>query len=188
MPFFFEPFPTISYDLKKNGKPEILTNVTVRFKLQNLLSDRSVVFYDYNVKDGERPDAIAYKYYNDASLDWIILLINNIVNPNYEWPLDYLSFTKYLRKKYGSVQVAQSQVHHYEKILRNQSVEYDGTIIPQKTLWVDETTYDTLDPASRKSVSSYDYELEVNEDKRDIKILDKRYVTQLINEASLIFE
>ena len=188
MPFFFESFPTINYDLKKNNKLEVLTNVTVRAKLHDSLFNRTNIFYDYDVKDGERPDVVAYKYYGDASLDWVILLSNNIINPNYEWPLDTASFNRFLRKKYGSVDAARNQVHHYEKILRPQSVQFDGTVIEEKTVWVDLDTYNTLDPDNRKVIYSYDYENTLNEEKSRIKILDKRYITRVVNEIDAIFE
>ena len=188
MPFFFESFPTVNYDVKKNNKLEILTNLTLRFKVQEIVNGRTAVFYNYTVKENERADVIAHKYYNDASLDWIILLTNNIINPSFDWPLDYQSFIRYVRKNYGSVATAQATIHHYEKIIRSQSVLFDGTIIPEKTVWVDEDTYDTLDPANRKTVTALDYENELNEDKRNIKILDKKYVNPIINEVDAIFE
>ena len=188
MPFFFETFPTVNYDVKKNNKLETLTNLTVRFKIQEVLTNRTSIFYDYSVQEGERPDVIAYKYYNDASLDWIILLTNQIINPHFDWPLDYQSFTKYLRQKYGSVQTASDTTHHYEKIIQSQSVRFDGTIIPEKTVWVDEDTYNGLDPSERKLITSYQFEEDLNEEKRTIKILDKRYITQVINDVDTIFD
>jgi len=187
MPFFFEPFPTVAYDLKKNNKLAILTNVTLRFKIQAILRSRSAVYYNYNVKDGERPDILAYKYYGDPSLDWIILLVNNIIDPFYDWPLDSLSFDRYIRAKYGSASVAQSQVHHYEKILNVQSVLFDGTIIPERKVIVDQATYNGLSPTLRRIITDYDYELDLNNQKAEIKILDKRYVTGIVNQVENVF-
>ena len=188
MPFFFDPFPTVEYDVKKNNKLELLTNVTVRFKLQEVLNNRVSILYNYSVKDGERPDVIAHKYYGDSSLDWIVLLTNGIINPHFDWPLDSATFNKFIKNKYGSRSVAAAQVHHYEKILRSQNVLFDGTIIDEKTVWVDQDTYNTLDPSERKIVYSYDFENELNEKKGQIKILDKRYVTQIVNEVDAIFQ
>ena len=188
MPFFFEPFPTVNYDVKKNNKLEILTNITVRFKIQDILSSRTIIAYDYNVKDGERPDVIAHKYYGDASLDWIVLLVNNIIDPFFEWPLDSRSFNRFLKKKYGNIQTAKDTVQHYEQIIRSASVRFDGTTISEKSVIVDLDTYNTLASSSRRLVTAYDYEVELNEQKSQIKILDRRYVTQIINEVDAIFE
>jgi len=181
MSFMFDRWPTVSYDLKKNGKPIELTNITLRFKINELLRDKSVVMYDYDVQDGERPDIIAYKYYDDETLDWVILLINNIIDPQFEWPLDDRSFERYMRKKYGSLETAKQTVHVYEKILRQQSVLFDGTIIPEKRVVVDKDTYDLTSPTLRRTVDKYTYELELNEARSRIKILDNRYITGLVS-------
>ena len=181
MSFMFDRWPTVSYDVKKNGKPIELTNITLRFKINELLRDKSVVIYDYDVQDGERPDIIAYKYYDDETLDWVILLINNIIDPQFEWPLDDRSFERYMRKKYGSLETAKQTVHVYEKILRQQSVLFDGTIIPEKRVVVDKDTYDLTSPTLRRTVDKYTYELELNEARSRIKILDNRYITGLVS-------
>ena len=181
MSFMFDRWPTVSYDVKKNGKPIELTNITLRFKINELLRDKSVVIYDYDVQDGERPDIIAYKYYDDETLDWVILLINNIIDPQFEWPLDDRSFERYMRKKYGSLETAKQTVHVYEKILREQSVLFDGTIIPEKRVVVDKDTYDLTSPTLRRTVDKYTYELELNEARSRIKILDQRYITGLVS-------
>lgn len=187
MAFFFKPFPTVSYDLKKNNKPAILTDVTVRFKIQEILQNRTAVYYEYNVKDGERPDIIAFKYYKDPSLDWVILLTNNIIDPFYDWPLDSASFDRYIRAKYGSPSVAQSTVHHYEKILNTQSTLFDGTVIPERTVIVDQATYNGLAPTARRIVYNYDYELDLNEQKANINILDKKFLPSILNQVNNIF-
>jgi len=176
----FDRWPTVSYDLKKNGKPLTLTNITLRFKINELLRDKSAIMYEYNVQDGERPDIIAYKYYEDANLDWVILLTNNIIDPQFEWPLDDRSFERYMRKKYGSLEAAKRTHHQYEKILREAQVYFDGTIIPEKTVVVDKETYDLTNPTSRRAIDKYTYELELNEARSRIKILDKRYIQGLL--------
>lgn len=181
MSYMFDRWPTVSYDIKKNGKPLELTNITLRFKINDLLRDKSVVMYDYDVQDGERADIIAYKYYDDETLDWVIYLTNNIIDPQFQWPLDNQSFDRFLRKKYGSPQAAKQTVHAYEKILREQSVFFDGTIIPQKTVIVDKETYDLTTPSLRQTIDKYTYELELNEARSRIKILDNRYITGLIS-------
>lgn len=188
MSFYFKNFPTVNYDIKKNDKLQVLTNLTLRFRIQEALQNKVTVMYDYNVKDGERPDIIADKYYKDSTLDWVILLVNNIIDPHFEWPLDSLSFDSFIREKYGSVANAQSQVHHYEKILRSQSVTFDGTIIPEKSIYIDQETYNTLSVSDRKSVSNYDYEIDLNEQRATIKILDKKFITSVINAVDLVLQ
>lgn len=192
MSFIFSRWPTVEYDFKKNGKKTTVTNVTLRFKLAEALRTKSAVMYEYNVKNGERPDIIAAKYYGDASLDWLILLANNIIDPQWEWPLDDRSFDNYIRGKYGSKEAAQQQILFYELVTQQQQVLYDGTIIPKKSVIVDqETLIDrTLDERylGGGPVYAYDYELEQNDKKAIIKILDKQFVNNIVSQYEAAIE
>jgi len=185
---YFSPFPKVQYDIKKNGNPVLLTNITVRFKIQQALQSRKVVYYTYEVQDGDRPDVIADIYYKDTYLDWLVILVNDIIDPLFEWPLDSQAFENFIRKKYGSVSAARAEVHHYEKILNPQSKLYDGTIIPERTVVVDETTYETLSSGSRRLVSAYDYELNLNDGRRNIYLLDSAYVTDILASVRGVFD
>jgi hypothetical protein len=185
----FDRWPTVSYDIKKNGNPLQLTDITLRFKINELLRDKSAIMYQYDVQDGERPDIIAYKYYEDAKLDWVILLTNNIIDPQFEWPLDDRSFERYMRKKYGSLEAAKRTNHSYEQVLHFQSVNFDGTIVPEKKVIIDKESYDNANPTLRqlgtyRAIDKYTHELELNQARSRIKILDKRYLQGLLGTYS----
>jgi hypothetical protein len=185
----FDRWPTVSYDIKKNGNPLQLTDITLRFKINELLRDKSAIMYQYDVQDGERPDIIAYKYYEDAKLDWVILLTNNIIDPQFEWPLDDRSFERYMRKKYGSLEAAKRTNHAYEQVLHFQSVNFDGTIVPEKKVIIDKESYDNANPTLRqlgtyRAIDKYTHELELNQARSRIKILDKRYLQGLLGTYS----
>jgi hypothetical protein len=186
--FYFEPFPTIDYDIKKNGNKTEVTNLFLRYKVLDVFKNQSAVYYNYSIKDGERPDVIAAKYYNDESLDWIILLVNNIVDPQFDWPLDLKSFDSYITKKYDSVLAAREQTHHYEQITQQQQVLFDGTIVPEEYYEIDLTTYNTLSSSDKRIVTSYEYEERLNEAKRDIKLLSEEYVFDLVNQVKDVFK
>ena len=184
MAHMFEDWPTVSYDLDKKGNPLELTNITLRFKINQLLLDKTAVMYQYSVQDGERADIIAHKYYQDPSLDWVIYLINNIIDPQWQWPLDDQSFDRYMRAKYGSLATAKQTHHQYQIILRPADVLFDGTIISDKRLIVDKDTYDLTSPSSRYDVDKYSYERQLNDQRAQIKILDKQYLPQLLKTYS----
>ena len=186
--FYFEPFPTIDYDIKKNGNTTEVTNLFLRYKILDVFKNQSAVYYNYSIKDGERPDVIAAKYYDDESLDWIILLINNIVDPQFDWPLDRRSFDNYITKKFGSVGTARETTHHYEQITQQQEVLFDGTVIPEEYFEIDLTTYNTLSLDEKRIVTSYEYEERLNEEKRDIKLLSEDYVFDLVNQVKDVFK
>jgi len=182
MAHFFRYFPTVEYDLLKNDKKVVVTNILLRFKLAEVLQQKSAVYYDYVVKETDTPDAIAYKYYGDETLDWLLFLINDITDPLYDWPLNPRSFEEFIVDKYGSISSALGTVHHYEKIIQAAKI-YQGEPLAERVIRVDETTYNTLNEDERRSVSNYDYELELNEEKRQIKILDKKYLTGVLNQV-----
>lgn len=188
MAFYFQPFPTIEYDVKKNGKPNTMTNLFLRFKIVEAFKKQQAVYYNYTVKDNERADIIAFKYYEDASLDWVIYLINDIIDPQFDWPLNNKAFEKFLIKKYGSLASAYNTTHHYEQILQQQTVLFDGTVIPEKAIEIDLTTYNTLASGDRRIVTAYTYEERLNEDKREIKLLSTDFLFDLLNQVEEAFE
>lgn len=188
MPFLFEAFPTVNIDIKKNFKYEVMTNIMLRFKINQIIKTKRAEYFQYSIEDGDRPDVVAYKIYEDATLDWLIFLINNIIDPYYDWPLSQTDLTAHIKKKYGSVPAAQAEIHEYRKILNNQSVLYDGIVIPKRTLTIDSTTYSTLSSSSREAITKYDYEVELNESKRNIKLIEGRYIGQILTQIERLFE
>jgi len=187
MSFYFKPFPPVRYSIKKNNNFELLTNITLRYKMRELVKQRKTIFYDYIVKDSDRPDIIAYKYYDDESLDWVLFITNDIIDPYYDWPLTQEGFNSYMRSLYGSVSSSQTTVYEYRKILDKQSVRSNGTVIPKRTVVVDLNTYSSLAAPDREIVYAYDYYLEENDAKRRIKILDKRFIGQLLRDVEILF-
>ena len=102
MAFLFKHYPKVLYEVKKNNKKEELVNITKRFGLNILADDQSTVFYDYFIKDTDKPDIVATKYYDDPTMDWLILVVNNIVDPSWDWPLSQRDLNKFISDKYGS--------------------------------------------------------------------------------------
>ena len=187
MAFYFRPFPLIRYDVKKNKLPLLLTNVTARYKIRDILKNKVAIYYDYIVKDGDRPDNIAFKYYEDETLDWLIYIVNDIIDPYYDWPLDQDAFNKYIRTLYGSVAGAKGTVFEYRKIITKQKVLFDGTNVPERYVVVDQNTYNTLAADLRREVDAYEYYEEQNNNKRRIRLLDKRFAANVKSEVEVIF-
>ena len=187
MSFFFEPFPKVNYDIKKNDKIENVTNIMLRFKIVDELKKQQSNYFDITVDDGDRPDVVATKVYENPELDWLILMINDIIDPIYDWPMGGRILEDFIRSKYGSIPAAQATVHEYRKILNEKSVLFDGTVVPRRTLVVDETTYNSLGVNERESIDKYQYEIELNDQKRQIKIVDPQQVSRLLNRIEDIF-
>jgi len=187
MAFYFRPFPKIDYDIKKNGIPLLLTDVTKRYKIRDILQQKTAIYYNYTIRDGDRPDLIAFKYYGDETLDWLIMLVNNIIDPYYDWPLNYQNFNNYMKSLYGSVSTAKSTVYEYRQILSEQTTLIDGTVVPKRTIVVDLNTYTNLATSVREEIDAYEFYEEQNNNKREIKLLDKRFVPDIKLEVEAIF-
>lgn len=79
---------------------DLVTNITLRFKISEMFKNTNPLYNYYTVADGERPDIVAHKLYSDANLHWIILLYNEIMNPNFEWPKDSITLQNTIADNY----------------------------------------------------------------------------------------
>jgi len=184
---FFQHYPQISYDISgtKPIKTKKAINIMIRSRIKQMVLDDIIAYFPYTIPEAERPDVTAYKQYGDVKYTWLLFLINDIQDPIFEWPLNTREFGAYVKNKYGTLSYAQSTVHHYEQTVRER-VEATSTTdpIPKATIEVDLTTYNTLAVGSRKIVYYYDWEVERNEDKRSIKLIDSRYAAGILAEQS----
>jgi hypothetical protein len=185
---FFSYFPKTLNDLTQVGQQTLVTNILKRFQVRSDVKNRTDVFYEYNIQEGDRPDTVAEKYYGNADLAWIVLYFNDIVDPIFGWYLTTHQFNKMIKGKYGSIPAAQAEVHEYRQVLDTARILNDGTQIPKRYVVVDLTTYNTLTESQKELVSKYDYEIEENEKRQKIKILDKRYVDKLKDEVRSILK
>lgn len=183
---YFSYFPTMQNDLTNVGQTKTVTNILRRFQVLPSVASKSEVYYEYDIQAGERPDTIAEKYYGDSSYAWIILHFNGIEDPIFDWPMEYQDFENYIKGKYGSIASAQSQVHEYRRILTHKKTKVDGTIVPERYVVIDYDTYNTLPDIDKQSISEWDWETEQNDKKRTINILDKKYLSQVLDEVDSI--
>ena len=182
---FFQHYPQINYDMTgaKPTKTKSAINIMIRSKIKSAILDDVIAYFPYTIPEAERPDVTAYNQYGNVKYTWLIFLINDIHDPIFDWPLNTREFGKYIKNKYGTLNAAKTTVHHYEETVRER-VEATNTSDPilKATIEVDLTTYNTLAVGSRKVVYYYDWEVDRNEAKRDIKLIDSRYVSDILAE------
>ena len=182
---FFVHYPQISYDISgtKPAKVKTVINLMERAKLKNIVLDDVISYFPYSIKENYRPDHVSNEVYGDVKYTWLIFLINDITDPIYEWPLGSREFGAYIKDKYGTLTIAKNTIQHYEQILRTR-VEATGTTdpVPEARIEIDETTYDTLATTARNIKYCYDWEVDRNEAKRDIKLIDRLYVSDILSE------
>lgn len=175
---YFAKFPTIGYDISGSGQTQIVVDILERIKIRDTLLQNWLIFYEYDVKDGETPELIAAKLYGDSNYHWIILMANNIVDPYYDWPMSYENLVATIRKRYGTPQL-DGLLYAYQNIY----AYYDnyGNVI-------DYNSYVALPANMRTAMTVYDWEVAQNETKRRIQLLDASYVDQVDSEADNLLE
>ena len=190
MSHYFSYLPRVQYKIDgvNANRKESVTDITRRFKIVQLINNREAVYYNYSVQEGDRPDIVAEKFYGNSKLDWIVLLPNEIHDRYFQWVMQQRDFEAFIRKKYGSLASAQAQVHHYEQILSSSQVLNDGTVIPERRVIVDETTYNSLSINDRRLVTAYDEEDRRNESHREIKLIEPGFVTDIIRSARRFYQ
>ena len=169
---YFKKFPKIEYPYQTvdNVTSTVETvDLSIRFKIIEKILEQPNAYYEYYWKDEDRVDIVADKYYGDTSLAWIVMLSAGTFDWLYDLPMTEIVFDKYLCSKYNVINsdVLRNTLHHYEDI--------SGTVI-------DVYTYDILDNKNKSQIMIYDYEYYKNEKKRNIKLLSKLYLKDVLNE------
>jgi hypothetical protein len=167
-----------------------------------------LLFYSYDLKESDRPDIIAHKYYDDSNKYWMVLFANEIMDPLYDWPLTSQQFDDYLKNKYSQAAGGDTFVLAYTtgtvQEYRKTITTYDSTSLETttKTVVIDLTTYNSITTGSvtqtfssgasvtrttsKTAVSIYDYEIELNEAKQNIKLINSSYSNQLENDLKTL--
>ena len=177
------------------GNSLLLTNILARANLlQNFLSSPAI-YYEYDIQDGDTPEIIAHKYYGDVYRYWVVLFANQIMDPQWQWPMSGEVFKSYIDSKYTLATPAVNPlttVHHYEKQI--DTLDVSTNITTTNKIIISLGTYNSLTTGttnyslatgivkvtiSKNLINIYNYELQLNEDKRNIKILKNNYVGQL---------
>jgi hypothetical protein len=190
--FYFNSFPKIS-TIDYNKNTIVLTNILKRIELIPSLLKNPLLFYQYDIQEGDTPDIVANKYYGNSYRYWLPLLANQTIDPQWDWPLTSSQFDNYIKDKYGSVATATGTVKEYRQITT--TVDSHTLEETSKTIVVDETTYNAITPSissatfpngatvtqtiSKSAISVYDYELEQNEAKRTINLINSIYTAEI---------
>ena len=186
MSSYFSEVPNFEY-VSRLPDSKISDYITVKnfFKRGFLREDifQNLTFFTkYQIQGSDRPDNVASQVYNDSTLDWLVLMSNNIVNIQNEWPLSNLDFDELMLDKYGSYDTLFNGVHHYETIevkdARNVKIVNAGLKVESdySVTFFDERADQMKTVTPTIPITNYQYEQKVNEDKRNIYLLQPRYV------------
>ena len=170
-------------------------NLFKRTKISEQVFSDLTFFTKYQIITDERPDNVAFKVYGDSNLDWMVLLANNIINVQQEWPLEHTSYYNYLIGRYGSDAAVQN-IHHYETREIKNSV---GKVIVPEGLEVASdfsiTFFDTglgvqqtVSTEIVTEITNEVYENRINDDKRNINIIKPRFIGLIIEEIEKVMK
>lgn len=109
---YFQKFPLTFYTLDGNKTVDVVRNIFLRAVFTNELKDNYSLYDEYDIVDGETPEIVAHKVYGNSNLHWIILLLNDIIDPRYDWIISQNNLLEYVKAKYGVDSV--NAIHHYE--------------------------------------------------------------------------
>lgn len=199
---YFNYFPKTFYTSNnKSTGVDAVTNIISRFGFEEQLKENSTVFYEYNIQESDTPEIIAHKYYGNSEYHWIVLLFNDIVDPQYDWPLQYSQLTSYVNSKYSANGAANTTVQtglawsqsnnnikeYYKVITRTSSTDslvekiqldsntYSNVVESTTTYTLDDSTTVT-ETITKEFKTYYQYEVDINEEKRTIKLLKKDFI------------
>ena len=171
-------------------------NLFKRGKIQDDILRDVTYFTKYSIKGDDRPDNVAFDLYQDPTLDWVVLLANNIVNIQSEWPLTQDSFESYLLEKYGNNQNLNAPHHYESKEIKNSlgaTVLPKGLQVPQnfsmEFLDINLGTYTEVGGAANPittEVTNYEYEIDLQDQRRQIYVLKQNYLSIILTDMDRI--
>ena len=191
---YFNRLPNIEYDQKPLTFPfserqyVLAKNFFRRYKLSESSYNFQNFFSEYTMTDTDRIDYLSYKFYDTSDLDWVILITNNIINTYFDLPVRETDLYEMVQKAYDNPE----GIHHYETFEVKNSL---GQIVLKKGLKVEESFYDgvykyydngqvvsVLGNTISIPVTNYEYERNLNDEKRKIYILRPQYVQDFISQ------
>ena len=192
---YFRQLPNLNYPSLKNDRTsaydyQVVKNIFKRAVIRNDVFDEVTAFTKYSVVGDERADQVADNFYNDSTLDWVVLTTNNIVHVRDEWPMGNQDFLTYLNGKYTEAQLA--NIHHYEtKVIRDSNgklIQPSGLTVPadHSISFVDNGVLRS--ESSLTSFTFLEHETNVNDNKRNINVLRSEYLNFFLESFEEIME
>lgn len=202
---YFNYFPKTLYTANnRTSGLDTVTNIISRVAFEPSLKENSASFYKYDIQESDTPEIIAGKFYDNPEKHWVVLSFNEIYDPQWDWPLPYSSFVEYVNTKYSSAEYADTantsvtglsyamnvnNVEAYFKVVTRTNI--DNISIVEK-LEVDANTWATIgnttqsftlqdgstitQTVTKEKRTYYDFENELNEQKRRINLLKPEFV------------
>tara|TARA_R110000824_G_scaffold80515_1_gene202498 strand:- start:1688 stop:2209 length:522 start_codon:yes stop_codon:yes gene_type:complete len=162
---YFKNFPTIAYDVTGNKIYQTVSDILTRVAIKAEVKTRDVLFTKYTVMENETPESLAYDYYGSSQDHWVILMLNQYYDRYYDWPMTQRNLQAYVQDKYTDP----NGIHHYEISQKSGNTNTKIKV-------------ELADEPSATSVTNFLYEAELNQNRKEIKLLDVAYITGFTSE------
>ncbi len=164
---YFNQFGTILYDPAGDGSAKLCTDIMSRVRVRANMKKEIIMLDPYNVKENETPEIVADKHHGSPYYHWVVMILNDISDVNHDWVKSTRQLQKYLLTKYTEAQL--DQPHHYEISQTSgdttTKIEVENTTYPSATI-----------------VTNYEYEVALNDSKREIDLLRNDYLAFFVDE------
>ena len=190
---YFSKIPDFEYISRlpdaKIGDYIVVKNLFKRGFLREDIFQNLAVFEKYQIKGNDRPDNVAFDFYNNSNLDWLVLTCNNILNVQTEWPLRQDDLDRFLLDKYGNYDTLFNGVHHYETVEIKDTSKV--TILPAgmqvdsdfSISYFDQNLGNVVTSSNvKEEVTNYQYEDDLQTDKRNLFLLKPRYLNLVLDD------
>jgi len=195
---YFNFFPKTLYTSDEVNS-DTITQLTSRFNFTEDFKNNSAVSYEYDIQEGDTPEIIADKLYGSSERHWIVLLFNDIIDPQFDWPLSQRTLISFIDEKYSAnanvgqsgTNWSKSHIQAYYQV-ETRTTNSSGSKLVNK-IQVDANTYANVVSSSqsillpdtntitvtisKETQTYYDYEIETNESKRTIKLLKPEFAS-----------
>ena len=169
---YFKNFQKGFYDIKGDGNEKLVTDLMTRVKVREKILNESMLYDKYDVPSGETPEVTSFKHFGSSQYHWVILLTNNITDRYYDWPLSEQDFETYITDKYDNP----DGIHHYEITQSSGDITGNGPDDYSHKIEVNSTE------SGAESVSNYEYERRLQDEKRTIRLLNPQFLGLFIEE------
>tara|TARA_Y100000361_G_scaffold151668_1_gene169491 strand:- start:514 stop:1062 length:549 start_codon:yes stop_codon:yes gene_type:complete len=175
---YFSSFPKIAYDSAGQGRPKVVTNILRRVAVRAKVKNSAMLYDTYDIRNGDTPESLADRLYNNSQLHWVILLTNDITDRYHQWPMYERQFNTYLNEKYDNP----DGIHHYEISQSSGDANTKIEVYANEALYTGDTDF----YSNATIVTNREYEESEQDKKRKIKLLDPSFIDQFVEEFELL--
>lgn len=207
---FFKYFPIEYYPNEDESTLDAVTNITSRVDILREIKNNPNAYNVYSVNNGDTPEILADRFYDDVTKHWVILMMNDIIDPHFDWALNDRSFIKYMNLKYeqqsgsktGGIRWSQTEPYAYFKLIKKENVSVGS--FSEETVPVGLEEFNTLVPSvdvytlsdgnivriivSKFIETVYEHETTINDNKKIIKVLRPEFLPLITRQLQDLFE